>query len=241
MEEKSPGKSERKPPDWLPKFDPRWDRKEDIYDVLKVGMIVSLFVQLPNLSLFTVIGKLVTARGGAPEAGLEEGAILLQVIALTLPLTLVAMEFGMLLINDIFKDDWHAVVVAALLLAGSMWLGNQLAAWGPLEPHAFGLPNLLNPDESVSLVPTEPSWNPATRIIQSLLGYFVAFGFWPFLHALVVGFYLAWALGVKLFPPAKWARPKQPSAAGLGYNVGVEAAGGAGAIEEKGRNGEGGS
>jgi hypothetical protein len=202
MQEKPTPTVVRKPPEWLPRFEPRGNRKEDFYDVLKVGMVVSLFVQLPNLSFFTIAAKLLTARGGAPEAGLEEGAVLLQVIALTLPLTAAAMAFGMLLINDVFKEEWHAVVVAAILLAGSMWLGNQLAAWGPLEPHTFGLPNPLLPDEAVSIAPTEPSWNPAVRIMQSLLGYFAAFGFWPFLHSLVVGFFLAWAISGKLYPPA---------------------------------------
>ena len=225
MEKNPETQSARKPPDWLPRFEPRGNFKEDLFDVLKVGMVVGIFVQLPNLTLFTLISKLVTARGGVPEAGIEEGAALLQVIALTAPLTVAAMVFGMLLMYDLFKTDWQAIVVGALLLVGSMWLGNLLATWGPLEPHTLGMQNPLIPDDGIPVVPTEGSWNPAVRILQSLLGYFMAFGFWSFVHALVVGFFLAWAIAGKLYPNARLRRVAQSGSAEVRYNGGGEISG----------------
>jgi hypothetical protein len=216
----------RKLPEWWPHFEPRWDRKEDFYDVLRVGLVVSLFVQLPNLTLFTVIARLFSP-GGLQEAGLEEGAVLLQVVALTAPLCLAAMAFGLLVLYGVISEGFHAALGAALLLAASMWLGSLFAAWGPLEPHTFlpatsvewtpqifptpvgGEAPAVIPD--VTPRPTEGSWNPVLRIIESLLGYFVAFGFWPFLHALVVGFFLAWAIGAKIYPSRLWKLQANPT------------------------------
>lgn len=188
-----PTASKKQPSSWLPRLLPRGVLSEDISDIFKVGTLVTLFVQLPNLALFDILEMIVdTVLGRSiPSGPVPVLAGLGSVLALTAPLALSVTVVGLILM---FRSKWDRdtfFLVAAVLLFG-MALGNQLAGdWGALAPgHVIGEPGRRYSAQLQLLF----------GAINTIFGYYALFTFWPFLHAIVVGCFLTWAIGAKILP-----------------------------------------
>jgi hypothetical protein len=196
--------------DQLPRWHSRGSFRKDWRDIMVVAFFVSLLIQLQTQSLLSLLYTLVDFNGDLNMPTIDDVIRIGTVVGQTAPLCLSVGLIFLLYIWDILKGKKNDIAWIGLIMYTGLSLCTQIGAWPSVPRFKWLLPPGVGGGGPLAglFATLELIYNP-------LATYYRGFGPWGFGYAVIVGLFLAWAVGKKLAPRARPVQPQPAVAAAV--------------------------